>query len=704
MKKHLSIICGAFLITHYSFSQPVMQWENSIGGTNTDAASSIDHTSDGGAIICGDSYSAIGGDKTENSLGDDIWVIKLDSAGNIEWQNTIGGTLSDAGDVCHQTADGGYIVGATSYSGHCADKAENPKGASDYWVIKLNASGDIVWENTIGAKGQEILTDINELPGGGYIVAGTSDSKIGFDKTEDRHGIYPDYWVMQLDATGNIIWQNTIGGMLSEIKPVIVATPDGGFMVGGWSDSNIGFEKTENCIGGFDYWIIKLDASGNVEWDNTMGSTYDDELTSIIPVADGGYLLGGVGEFDYWISKINASGSIIWETIFGGTGYDRLGSMETTNDGNILLCGYSNSGISGNKTVPLINDMDYWVIKMDTSGNSIWQEDYGTVKADYIYSGTQTSDHGYLLCGYTTGGISGNKTEANMGGNDIWIVKLAPDNCTAEICNGIDDDCNGITDDGIVISINITTDDETTICSNSDVLLEATYTGTSVQWQRSGVNVAGQIYPTYAVAASGDYSCVTSTTCSTQTSNVISVTVNPTPKATIAAGGPTSFCAGGSVELTATTNIGTSYQWEKNGFSIGGATSNHYTATTAGNYKCRITVGATGCYKESKKIVVSIVCKEGQDTKDSDFNIFPNPVHNEFTITGSVSEDNPLIKIYNPVGQLILSKQLNVENNSVNEIINFSKLSAYKNLINGIYLVKITDGNSEHVIKIVFEN
>ncbi|MFI5170966.1 MAG: T9SS type A sorting domain-containing protein [Chitinophagales bacterium] len=715
MNQKLYLNLLAIFLSASIFAQPVMQWENALNASNEDDSFCIDHTSDGGAIVCSGSYSAAGGDKTETSIGKDYWVIKFNAEGAIEWQNTLGGALDDQANVCHQTVDGGYIIGGHSNSPHSTDKSENAIGITDYWIIKLNAAGAIVWENTIGGKGQEFLSDIHEISGVGYIVAGTSTSSIGFDKTEAKHSNYPDFWIMQLDASGTIIWQNTIGGTGSEMEPRIVQTIDGGFLVGGYSDSNIGYEKTENCIGNYDYWVVKLDAAGNVEWDNTIGSTNADELNSIIVLPGGGYLLGGVGgagisgdktEFDglsdYWILEINALGSIIWQRTIGGTHTDRLENMITTMDGNILLTGFSFSGISGDKTVPQWNDGDYWVIKIDVNGNILWQEDYGTIAADNIFSAMQSNDGGYWICGFTNAGISGNKSEPAYGSNDIWIVKIAPDNCVAEICNGLDDDCNGLIDDDISISISIATDDETIVCKGESVVLEATHTGTNLQWMKNGVSIAGQIFPTYNVTATGIYNCVSSTACSVATSNEINVTVNPTPKATISAGGPISFCAGGSVLLTATTNIGTNYQWLKNGFSIAGATSSTYTATTAGNYKCRITVAATGCLKESSKIVVSIVCKEGEMNSDQQILIYPNPNNGTFLISATLrplcalcDKNGTIIEIYNSFGELIYSKQINETDGIINETIDLGNISS------GIYFIKLSDGENEMVQKLI---
>ena len=275
-------------------------------------------------FLGGWSNSNISGDKTENSQGDyDYWVLKLDPTGNIQWQNTIGGSINDQLYSIQQTIDGGYILGGWSNSNISGDKTENSQG-TDYWVVKLDASGNIQWQNTIGGSFLDYLNCMQQTSDGGFILAGSSQSGISGDKTEDSQG-GSDYWVVKLDAFGNIQWQNSIGGNSDDYLTSIQQTIDGGYILGGYSNSGISGDKTENYQGLYDYWVVKLDATGNIQWQNTIGGNSWDELISIQQTNDGGYILGGhsssgisgdktensQGDYDYWVVKLTNKISLI---------------------------------------------------------------------------------------------------------------------------------------------------------------------------------------------------------------------------------------------------------------------------------------------------------------------------------------------------------------------------------------------------------
>src|SRR5690606_26606723 len=285
-----------FLI--YKISENVViQWNKRFGGNFADKLYAVQQTNDGGYILGGPSDSNISGDKTEDSRGEtDYWIIKLDSAGNIQWQKTIGGSGYDDLKRIIQTADNGYIVAGTSESPISGEKTEPSRGGDDYWIIKLDSTGNIQWQKTIGGNSDDDLTDMKITSDGGYIVSGTSTSNISGEKSENNYGL-KDYWVLKLNSTGEIEWQKTLGGSVDDTSKSIIQTSDNGYLVGGTSNSNISGIKLENSQGMSDYWIIKLDVNGNIIGQNNLGTIYYDDLTSISENLDGSLLLGGSANY-----------------------------------------------------------------------------------------------------------------------------------------------------------------------------------------------------------------------------------------------------------------------------------------------------------------------------------------------------------------------------------------------------------------------
>ena len=397
--------------------------------------------------------SNISGDKTENCLNSaDYWIIKLDSAGNIEWQNSIGGSSVDDLITISQTTDGGYICGGNSWSDISGDKTENNMGMTathDYWIIKLDVFGNIQWQNTIGGIFDDELYSISQTADGGYICGGGSKSGISGDKTESSYGDY-DYWVVKLDASGSILWQKTIGGSSWDVLRSIVPTTDEGYICGGQSYSNIGWDKTEDCIGLSDLWIVKLDSSGDIQWQNTIGGDNDDWLfyNTVSQTIDGGYICGAssksnisgdktensLGGWDYWVIKLNQVGNIEWQNTIGGGNNDLLWCISQSSDSGYFCGGSSTSNISGDKTENSLGSSDYWVVKLNVSNSIEWQNTIGGNRSDAFSFMAQTIDNGYICGGSSSSSISGDKTEGNWDPtlltHDYWILKLFPDTVT----------------------------------------------------------------------------------------------------------------------------------------------------------------------------------------------------------------------------------------------------------------------------------
>lgn len=435
-----TILIELFPSIQMSAQAPTIQWQNVFGGSSYEYLRSIDATSDGGFILGGESWSSVSGNKTENVFGfGDYWVIKTDASGNLLWQNNIGGSSFDRLYAIQQTSDNGFILGGESSSGISGDKTEENIGASDYWIIKLDESGNIIWQNTIGGSDANNLRSVQQTMDGGYIVGGWSSSNISGDKTEMSNGSY-DYWVIKLDGFGNIVWQNTIGGDDADYLYKVLQTPDGGYILGGYSSSGISGDKTEINAGTRDFWIIKLNSIGDIIWQNSIGGDANDNLYDIALTADGGYILGGSSESgisgdktesntggDYWIVKLDSSGNIEWQNTIGGNSLEEFEALIQTTDGGYLVGGKSISGISRDKTDSVIGMDDLWILRLDHNGNILWQNTIGGTEVEVLAGMCQLNDLSFVIGSWSVSAASGDKTNPGFGSSDYWLLKLDPE-------------------------------------------------------------------------------------------------------------------------------------------------------------------------------------------------------------------------------------------------------------------------------------
>ncbi|MBC8047760.1 MAG: T9SS type A sorting domain-containing protein [Fimbriimonadaceae bacterium] len=522
LKTFVFTIASIVISTQLKAQAPEIAWDNTIGGNEYDYLQSVRQTTDGGYILGGYTRSGISGDKTEASLGEnDYWVVKLSFSGDIEWQNTIGGSGFDELQSVQQTTDGGFILGGYSNSPVSEDKSEgDPLSSVDYWVVKIDASGDIEWDNTIGGNSNDWLYSVQQTTDGGFILGGYSTSPVSGDKSEGSLFGSVDYWVVKIDASGGIEWQNTIRGNSDDLLYSIQQTYDGGYILGGYSNSGIFGDKTEVSLGENDYWVVKLDDDGVIEWQNTIGGSSDDLLYSIQQSSDGGYILGGysesgisgdknetnIGGSDYWVVKLDTSGNIEWQNTIGGNSWDILNSVQQTEDGGYILGGYSHSGVSGDKTEASMGS-DIWSVKLNSTGNIESQNTIGGSTFDFLFSSHQTADGGYILGGSSKSNISGDKTEANLGDYDYWVVKLNPD-CTAinYYADADDDGYGNILNDSLSCNIPVGYVAEGTDCNDANNLINpsATEICNTLDDNCDGNTDEGLTFTTYYLDADAD--------------------------------------------------------------------------------------------------------------------------------------------------------------------------------------------------------
>ncbi|WP_330743897.1 T9SS type A sorting domain-containing protein [Chryseobacterium sp. CP-77] len=421
-------LTSTFLFLIYSIlaaqSAPSIEWQKALGGTHGESANAVQQTSDGGYIVAGHSMSN-DGDVTGNHGGGDYWIVKLNPAGGIQWQKTLGGSNVDDAQSIRQTTDGGYIIAGSSNSGD-GDISGN-HGNYDYWIVKLDSNGNMQWQKSLGGNSVDMAQSIQQTSEGGYIVAGSSSSNDG--DVSGNHG-GGDYWIVKLDINGNIQWQKSLGGSSSEQVNSVQQTFDGGYIIAGTTVSTDG--DITVSYGNNDFWVVKLDSGGNMQWQKTLGNIGDNIGYYAQQTFDGGYIAVGTsfnpsnlesGLPDYWVIKLSNNGTIEWDKYFGGSFHDNAITIRQTPEWDYIVAGWtaSNNGQVTNHH----GNLDYWIIKLDSSGNLKWEKTLGGPDFDYLTALELTADNGYIVSG-STGSTSGDVT-GHHGMIDAWVVKLSPE-------------------------------------------------------------------------------------------------------------------------------------------------------------------------------------------------------------------------------------------------------------------------------------
>lgn len=349
---------------------------------------------------------------------------------DILWEKSYGGTHADYLFDAQPTADYGFILAGSSLSNKTGNKAEENHGDLDYWIWKMTEKGELDWQKSFGGSGFDMLQSIKNTSDGGFILAGTSSSAKSFQKKENCKGL-SDFWVIKLNAAGDEQWQRTIGGIGQEELLCAFQTKDGGYILGGSSSSSPNsistskfdekslitdpYAKSEKSRGNMDYWIVKLDKQGVIEWQKTYGGQYADLLRSMEQTSDNGYILAGYsnspisgdktegnkGIGDYWILKLNDTGEIQWQKTYGADGDDQPYVIHQTKDGGYIVGGNSNSSSALSSQGGIVgNGTDYWILKLDEEGEVVWSKTFDFGKVDILTSLVENNDGTYLIGGH----------------------------------------------------------------------------------------------------------------------------------------------------------------------------------------------------------------------------------------------------------------------------------------------------------------
>ncbi len=310
-------------------------------------------------------------------------------------------------------------------------------------IVKSQVTINKSWDYRYGGNDFDFPSNLLKTLDGGYLMSGNSLSQFYFEKSETNRGGL-DYWIIKTDSLGNKLWDKTFGGSETEYLTCNILLPDSGYLIGGYSSSGVSGDKTQYngspLLPTDDYWVIRIDKIGNKIWDKTFGGNKKDRLNSLLLLPDGNYLLGGYsisdgtgdmtnnsyGDNDFWLIKIDPSGNKLWDTNFGGIYDDRLVTLSLTTDNCIILGGYSNSPSGICKTQSTCNNSyDYWIIKINQNGIKLWDKTYGgTSKDNYSRMAFLPGDK-MILCGVSFPGMGCDKTEpnyGNLGYTDYWVV------------------------------------------------------------------------------------------------------------------------------------------------------------------------------------------------------------------------------------------------------------------------------------------
>jgi hypothetical protein len=386
---------------------------------------------------------------------------------SIQWQNCLGGTniiFDSLTNCCNDnqgyddfqkirpTNDNGYVLigsaGSLNY-----DVIGN-HGFSDIWVVKLNNSGNLLWQKCIGGSSFDFGCDIQQTTDGGFILCGYTASSDG--DVIGLHGNSYDILVCKISSIGSIQWTKALGGFSDDRGYGIKQTLDGGFLVVGKTQSNnngdvVGFTQG-NGVNDYDAWAVKLNTAGTIQWTKCFGNIKNDYFNSIEQLNGGGYFFcgssasfygaGNHGESDYWVVKSDLQGNLLWQKQFGGSLDDLNSAFRKSNTNGFLLTGHTfsfNGDVTQNNNINF-DKCDVWSLNIDSLGNILWEQSHGGTLNDYGSDIIQTSDGGYAISAYTNS-FNGDVSN-NYGSGDGWLIKLHANSYTQwEKCfGGIDGD------------------------------------------------------------------------------------------------------------------------------------------------------------------------------------------------------------------------------------------------------------------------
>jgi hypothetical protein len=689
-------------------STGVLQWQKCYGGSSGEQPYGLDLTDDGGYVIAGGTASS-DGDITGNHSSGDYLVIKTDATGNLEWEKTYGGSSYDVAHGLKQCADGGYIVAGFARSND--GDVLLAYGQEDMWILKLDEAGNLLWQKTYGGTGGEGAQYLQQTTDGGYILAGLTHS-FNIDVV-GNHGNAHDFWVVKIDAEGNKQWTRCLGGTLGDDAFWVRQTGDNGYLVCGKSNSSDGDATFNN--GSDDFWIVKLNESGTILWQKSLGGSQHDEANAVLETTDGNFVAvgfsdsndsdvtGNHGSDDMWIVKCQMPTA---NTFFIDVDGDSYGSTQQSITGCVAPEGYVSNSSDCNDGNAAIHPGAVEVCNgIDEDCDSFLDEDMISAMISPLATLTICETSTLTLSADTASSYSyqWKKNGSNISGatNSIYSTSKAG-TYSVLITEG---PCSANSPGTIVkiadTTISVMPEGKTTVCPGVAVGFSvAESPGIEYQWYYNSLPIAGETTKNCSAGIPGIYYVIETDITGCHRGSTTATLANYTAAtATISASGDLNICNTGSVTFNGTSKPGYTYEWYKDQITIPGATTANYTATQAGVYKYLATT-AKGCTKFSPSKTVKSCKMIGSTTENTGgrLAIYPNPCDRNFHCSLELSETSTItakIKVYDLAERLVQSQEI-----MVNDGILAGNVTLPPGTLPGLYLVRISTGNNEFIERI----
>jgi hypothetical protein len=551
-------------------------WAKQIGGSGDDVGQSLKVDAAGNILTTGSFWGTADFDPgagvfNMTSIGTyDIFISKLDSAGNFIWAKRMGGNIAQEGffittDAALNIYTTGWFQGTADFDPGAGNFSLTSQGFRDVYISKLNSSGNFIWAKSFGGTNDDHGYSIAIDNSDNVYTTGFFQNTADFDPGAGVYNLtssgQDDIFILKLNSSGNFVWAGKIGGSGNDYARSIAVDAAGIFYLTGTFSDTADFDfgaGVSNLIsaGAKDLFILSFNAAGNFGWVKRIGDFSDEE----------GFALA----------------------------VDNAGYIYVTGYLNTLTCDFDPG--PGIFNLNSNGSTEIFLLKLTSGGNFFWAGSLGGTSVDYGYSIAVDASSNIYMTGWfaATGDYDPGPGTFNLTCSapyDFYILRLKQ--------------C-------ITPSASITANGPTTFCAPGTVTLNAnTGAGYIYQWKLNGSSVSGATSSSYTASATGNYTCYVSDTCGTTVSNSISVIVNPLPAASISAGGSLTFCSPGSVTLTANTGTGLTYQWRLNSAPITGATAISFVASAAGNYDCMVTNNCGTVASNSLTVIVSGACSAG---------------------------------------------------------------------------------------------